>query len=214
MSEPSTIDATVTVPPEAFVLSRSLSRRPGVRVSLEREVSLSPAVNTYARVSNADRDWVETRLRDEKGVADVDVLDGDDEDRLVRIAWDVPAARTAGVPPANATCLDAVGTDDGWRFALRFPDRDALADWYGRCADRGIDVDVRRLSEDGGTATPGGRLTEPQRAALKTALDAGYFEVPRAVTLGELAGRLGVSDTAASQRIRRGVSTLVAERLG
>ncbi|MFC7177437.1 helix-turn-helix domain-containing protein [Halosegnis marinus] len=186
-----------------------------MRVAFEREVPLSPAASTYARVSNADRDWVERRLPGEDGVAGVDVLDADADDRLVRIAWDSPVApRPAGLPPTDATCLDAVGTDDGWRLALRFPDRDALADWYRRCGDRGIDVDVRRLREDGGTATPDGRLTDRQRTALATALDAGYFEVPRGVTLGELAARLGVSDTAASQRLRRGVSTLVEGHLG
>ncbi|MFC7137822.1 helix-turn-helix domain-containing protein [Halobaculum litoreum] len=37
--------------------------------------------------------------------------------------------------------------------------------------------------------------------------------MPRAVTLEELGDRLGISDTAASQRLRRGITALLTESL-
>lgn len=56
-------------------------------------------------------------------------------------------------------------------------------------------------------------LTDVQRETLLAAHETGYFEVPREATLGDLAEQLGVTDTAASQRLRRGMATLVAATL-
>jgi hypothetical protein len=57
-------------------------------------------------------------------------------------------------------------------------------------------------------------LTDRQREALRVALETGYFSVPRETSLEDLAKRLDVSDTAASQRLRRGVENLIADRFG
>lgn len=47
-----------------------------------------------------------------------------------------------------------------------------------------------------------------------TAAEAGYFEVPREVSLAELADREGISDVTASERLRRGIGRLVADSDG
>jgi len=46
-----------------------------------------------------------------------------------------------------------------------------------------------------------------------TALEGRYFAVPRRVNLPELAARTGNSDTAASQRTRRGLTTVLSATL-
>jgi len=56
-------------------------------------------------------------------------------------------------------------------------------------------------------------LTDIQRETLTAALEAGYFAVPRTATLQDLADEFGVSDTAISQRIRRGVARLLTTEL-
>lgn len=43
------------------------------------------------------------------------------------------------------------------------------------------------------------------------AAEEGYFEVPRKVSLVMLAEQKGISDREASQRIRRGVETVIVE---
>jgi len=50
-----------------------------------------------------------------------------------------------------------------------------------------------------------------QRDALSRAVAAGYFEVPRRTTLVELADELDISDTAVSQRIRRGMANVLQD---
>jgi len=56
-------------------------------------------------------------------------------------------------------------------------------------------------------------LTETQRDTLLTALQAGYFDVPRRINLQDLAEQFGISDTALSQRLRRGLTELLTSTL-
>ena len=55
--------------------------------------------------------------------------------------------------------------------------------------------------------------TVVETATLLAALDGGYFAVPRTTTLQDLAREFDVSDTAISQRIRRGVARLLSAEL-
>jgi predicted DNA binding protein len=57
-------------------------------------------------------------------------------------------------------------------------------------------------------------LAERQRDALITALEPGYFVVPREATTAELADELDVSPRAISQRLRRGIRNLRASTIG
>lgn len=51
---------------------------------------------------------------------------------------------------------------------------------------------------------PESLLTDRQRECLTVALGEGYFEVPRACTLEDVADRIGVDKSTASETIRRG----------
>jgi predicted DNA binding protein len=57
-------------------------------------------------------------------------------------------------------------------------------------------------------------VTPAQEAALRAALDAGYFEVPRAVTADEVAADLDISKSAFLERLRRGQGALLAQVFG
>jgi len=52
-------------------------------------------------------------------------------------------------------------------------------------------------------------LTRSQRETLLLALEMGYFEEPRAVTLEDVAAEHGISQPAAGGRIRRGIRRLL-----
>ena len=62
---------------------------------------------------------------------------------------------------------------------------------------------------------PAGRfgLTDSQYRALVLAASRGYYEVPKAVTLAELAEEIGVSHQALSEQLRRGTGALVEDVL-
>lgn len=54
-------------------------------------------------------------------------------------------------------------------------------------------------------------LAAEEREALRVALEMGYFEVPRAATLVEVADELGSTDAEVSRRLRLGLGTLLCE---
>lgn len=56
-------------------------------------------------------------------------------------------------------------------------------------------------------------LTPAQGEAVRAAYDMGYFEVPRAVTAGEVADELGVSKSAFLERLRRAQASLIDQVL-
>lgn len=103
----------------------------------------------------------------------------------------------------------ATATHEGWHCEFYFADQPALERFVEACRERDIAFEVVRLQEWQAADRPEFGLTDTQRETLETALDVGYFEIPRETDLVELANRLGVSDTAASQRLRRGLSALL-----
>ena len=58
---------------------------------------------------------------------------------------------------------------------------------------------------------PAGVLTAAERETLRVALNMGYFEVPRATTLVEVAEELARSDVEVSQQIRSGIGVVLRQ---
>jgi hypothetical protein len=203
----------VSLAPDSFALAPVFERYPDARLALERAVPLGERVR-FVRAPDADgptRDDLRAACEACGLVASVRVFAVADGSHLLRVEWAEPVAFVETLVETDAVCLRARGTADGWRFRLRFPDRAALGECYRDCAERGLDLTVRAVqssawSGDGG---PGDALTPEQREALRVAFEAGYFSVPREATLADVADALGVSDTAVSQRLRRGVERLV-----
>jgi predicted DNA binding protein len=106
--------------------------------------------------------------------------------------------------------LSGAATDERWSFELRFPDEDAAARFYDGYDDPANPITIA-YSSGFGLARQSARsaLTPKQEATLVRALELGYFDVPRRAALDVLAAEFGVSDTAVSQRLRRGVANVL-----
>ncbi|WP_171908131.1 helix-turn-helix domain-containing protein [Natrialba sp. SSL1] len=93
--------------------------------------------------------------------------------------------------------------------SARVPSRETLLEYRERCLEKGVGFQVRRMYHEHEAETKQYGLTEHQREALHVALDRGYFDVPRAATLSDVADELGISDQALSARLRRGQANLL-----
>lgn len=210
------IIATVAVGADEFVFGEALATNPEMRIRLERLVPLGSAFVPYVWVTAGSVAEIERALRTEVDIGSFTVVDQVDDETLVRVEWeDDVDGLFDPITPSDATVLDAIGRADGWTVQLRFVDHDALTAFHRRCADRGVPLDLRSVHTSGTSdeADVGLGITDTQRETLRFALERGYFEVPRRISLTELAAQTGVSDTALSQRIRRGISTLLAQTL-
>ena len=107
-----------------------------------------------------------------------------------------------------------LGTNDGWRIQLEFPNREGIEQLFQFCRSHDIPITFHRIFEQ--TEWPTGdhpKLTPAQEETLIEAANSGYLAVPRECSLAELGDRLDVSETAASERFRRGAKNLIETSL-
>ena len=207
--------ATVSVPAAEFPLGSLLDSDLDVTVTVETTVPTSDGIIPYLWVPLEVVDSVLEGLEADSNVTDVAVVDELDDSALVKIDW---ADRINGVLESirqhEVIVTSAVGTPSEWTFRLRFPSYEDLSAFYTNCVERDISVELVQLHE---AVSPDSQrrfgLTTAQRELIVSAYEAGYFDVPRKTTLVELGDRLDISDSAVSQRLRRGLAALINSTL-
>jgi predicted DNA binding protein len=118
----------------------------------------------------------------------------------------------------NAGLLaDALHYRDGdATFAVAVVGRDVLQGVLEAAGDA-VGVTLERTypigGEDDAPVEDRWGLTPAQADALRTALELGYFAVPREADAADVADALGVSKSAFLERLRRGLARLLAEAL-
>lgn len=118
------------------------------------------------------------------------------------------------IAETRAQLLEATGHPDRWQFELRFSSHDELSAFNEACEQADIGIIVERIYNP--TKPEGGPyfgLSYPQREALSTAVDEGYYSIPRRISTKELAGKLDISDQATTERLRRAIITLTEHTL-
>jgi predicted DNA binding protein len=135
------------------------------------------------------------------------------DQRLYRVELKDEGQRTSIYPILldEASILQHVtATYRGWELRVAFPTKEGFSRFHEFCRSHDIGVVVHRFYEERGRLdTPQFGLTDPQRETLITAVDCGYLEIPRENSLADLSDRFDISETAASERFRRGVKTLI-----
>lgn len=206
--------AAIEVDADDFILGGALSANHGIRVRLERVIPIGETVIPYFWVSGDSREAIESALDAEADIETSAVVDTLDGEVLVKISW---VKREGGLLDmmiaADATILEAIGEDGRWSIRLRFDDHQDLTAFYRGCVDRGISLDIGEVHNPATPYDSGLGITDVQRETLLRALEMGYFAVPRRTNLTELADELDISDTAVSQRLRRGIGSVLGVTL-
>lgn len=163
-----------------------------------------------------DLDRLEGALADDPTVASFTCLTELDDRRLYRVSFTAAMKR-------RMTYLDAAANDivylemrsnrERTRIRARVPTRAALQEYVETCREKGIEVRVEGLYREEADDQSRFGLTEPQREALVTAHEAGYFDSERGATLAEIAADLGISRQALAGRLRRGHRRLIEATL-
>lgn len=205
----------ITVPAADFELGRSLQPTgEGARFELERMVPTSDRIIPYFWAHDADTDSLTASLNDDESILEASLLDEFDGQALFRIVW--PADINGLVQTLTnheATILEAVGTGERWEFQLRFPDEADISAFRADCDQAGVKLDLQRLYHPAEPETDQSALTPTQRETLLSALEEGYFDIPRRITTEELAEQLDISDQALNERLRRGHMNILTSLL-
>ncbi|TYT62767.1 helix-turn-helix domain-containing protein [Natrialba swarupiae] len=205
--------AELRFPVPDTTLETAFEHAPDATFELESSVSKT---RPCLWVSGVDHERVESAFDADPSVDGYDLL----VETRSRLLFDVSFTNGSGIDRLcdplladGGSLLEAWATDGWWQVRIRFPDRDALCNAYDRLVERDINADLRRVTDVSETAEPETRLTPEQREALEAALEYGYFEIPRRISMEELAAELGISHQALSERFRRAYETLVDEEL-
>lgn len=102
-----------------------------------------------------------------------------------------------------------VSGDPGWIVRLHLPDRSALSEFQKYCREHNVSFWIKQLHESTASAGESYLLTDQQREILSIAYFSGYYDIPRSVSQDYLAERLGISNSAVSQRLRRAIAQLL-----
>ena len=207
--------AEVTLPSAAFELGRILRVEAPTQVTLETMVPLGGRPTPFVRIRSDARETFERSVRDHSSVTDIRLVSTHGDETLYALDWEPSeTSLLRAVLDLDAVVLGASGDADAWELELRFPSHEALSAFQDYYLDAGIDVSIERIyNPTKPDAGPWYGLTPPQRETLADAVEAGYYSLPRQVSTQELADSFDISDQAVTERLRRGISSLVSNTL-
>ncbi len=203
------------LPPEEFALEETLTALPEVRTEIERVVADAPdQITPYMWVRADDFDEFEAAVDADPTVESVTKLSETDEERSYQMTWTSSIDFVVQLlTDHDGTITHADGSGDRWHLRVVFPDRESLSRPYDAANEAGYRFDVREIYGAEDTRHIQHGLTEKQRDTMVAAFEAGYFEVPRKVTLSEFAEHQGLSHQAISEQFRRATGQLVETTL-
>jgi len=145
-------------------------------------------------------------LRHLPGLHSATLLESTHERARVRIDVEgcplLHAVKASGVLPRFP--FEIKDGSDQW---LIIAERDQTERFVRDLRKRGVKVEIASSHE----YRPHATLTDRQRELMQAAIAQGYYEVPRRVTLTELARRLGVAKSTLSETLARGERHLLED---
>ena len=203
------------LPTDEFALHKTLTACPDAVFEVERVVATnSDQVTPYVWVQATDFEALERAFETDPTVEAVTRLSETDEDRSYRMEWTGPIDLILHIlTEQEGTITHAEGHSDCWQLTVLFPEHGALSRAHNYASENGFSLDVRAIYEMDGARRTQFDLTSSQHESLVTGFEAGYFEVPRRLSLSDLAAQEGISHQALSERLRRGTNSLIERTL-
>ena len=195
------------------VLETCTERAPDLDITLKQQTAIDSALDLTLWVGGDDLEPFETGLSDDETVARWVAVGGTDTRKLYRVRLTAEASSSINYyswTDGKAVFLSAERELGAWTVDAYFAERSVLQQFAAGCEANDVQFDLLEVSDsDGLQDTQQFGLSEVQAETLLTALDRGYYSVPRQVNLEELAAPLDVSHQAVSERLRRGVGSLI-----
>ena len=148
---------------------------------------------------------------------------GSDPSVLSMELTDLSKNRSMGVVVANhcKACTSIIRSDLAVFVSSAATEDDCLVGYKLFLGDDGVPTLLNRLSKDGvnysvkdvGPFSRDSRLTQKQLDFLKSAMDMGFYDFPRRITLTNLAEKLGIKPSTLSEILRAGEKNILGSFL-
>ncbi|ELY82898.1 helix-turn-helix domain-containing protein [Natrinema gari] len=176
----------------------------GDRETVRRALESDPSVDVIASVADDGG----------KATTDTGTATGLNDRWLFRLEFGEGVKLFEQIVTENdGAILTARGREERWMVKLLFHDRESVSACHDLLEQYEFGADVTRISGIDDLASAQTPLTETQYETICKAHELGYFDVPRGVTLKELAAELDISHQALSERLRRSHAALVSAEL-
>jgi len=210
----SIVDATV--PASKFALAETFAAEPDVTVRTLRLVAGgATGIMPFLWADHDETDRLTGAIERDRSVAAVEQLTTVDGSCLLAMEWGAQTrAFVSTLAERDASIMEASGYDGMWHLQLFVPDSDDASPSRDLFEDAEIDLSADEATDPESPAASGPLgLTERQYRTVVTAYNAGYYDVPRAVSQEELAAEFDVSHQALSERLRRAHGTIITNAL-
>ncbi|WP_306057900.1 helix-turn-helix domain-containing protein [Natronococcus wangiae] len=203
--------ADLEIPGDGTGLAELFEAVPSLTCEMERVIASSGHGLWLSGPSQAE---IEGALSDASAVEDYSLISSDDDRWLYDIEFDPETVDVFElVLEEGGTVLSASASDGSWLLSVRVLDREDVSSLYDELVDRDITPTIVRLFDVADETHSQCGLTQRQYETLVAAIDHGYFEIPREVSMQELSEELGISHQALSERLRRAYRALVTSEL-
>lgn len=210
-----TVITEFTIPAEAFALDRTLEAVPDATIEIERHATHSRKwIMPFLWTTGVAVDTIEEALRADPTVVDVTQVGQAGDTGQFTVEWAASFQNLIDdIVDRQGIIQEAEAANGLWYLKLKFVDRDAVREFQAYFDEHGDPFELERLYDGTALKEREYNLTPEQHTVLVTALDMGYFAVPRESQIGELAAELEISTSAVSQRLRRATRNLTENTL-
>lgn len=201
---------------EKLALTPTLNKLDDIKLQVISQVNTDPSSDIFPYlVEYENSQEFENTLDEDPTVENYELMSADDDTGIYYIEYSDEARLISEIVTAvNGFMTEAKTKDRGWLVQLQLPDRESLNTIWEYAEDQNIHMEIISIYDSwGGDAEMSYGLTPEQEEALVVALESGYFSEPREKTLSEIADEVGLSSTAMSGRLRRGMRNLVSAAL-
>ncbi|MFD1641221.1 helix-turn-helix domain-containing protein [Halohasta litorea] len=210
------VTAKIHIDHDRLTLAPTLQRLDDVDIRAITHGNTAPGATVFPfLIEYNDREQLEQALADDQTVEAYDLIDWTDHTGIYYIEF-TPETKLIStvVTDVNGFLVHTEAVRSGWLVHLLLPDRNALNEIWEYATENDISLDIIEIYGNSGTGDEVSYgLTEEQRIALKTVYEGGYFNEPRDISLNEAAAEIGLSSTAMSGRLRRGMRNLISATL-
>ena len=211
--------AEISISADDFALADTYDSLPELEVRVKSIVAEGPLrAMPLIWFGGVDQELLEPTLSADDSIVDFRrlLVDAEDEEALYRLEYAPRVGEVCSIVfDHEGAILDAQCSGGRWTLRLLFPEHARLSAAVEDLESTGIHVDLQRMVEAGRDADleATSALTQAQEEAISEAYRQGYYDVPRQISLEELAAELGISHQALSERLRRANKVLAGEQL-
>lgn len=202
----------LSIPTDVSDIGRALQLRSGELIKLESLVPSRTEPVPFFWIHSKDPEPIIDSLRVHPPFDAVEVVERTGDRTLIALDWNIKSDDVfRAITDCDGHILRAVCQPDYWEFTVRFPKHELLSEFKRRCAEDSIPLHVNRIyKRTDPDDDPQYGLTPPQWEALALAVESGYYAIPRRCSTAELADRLGISNQAVTERLRRAITNLTS----